>query len=143
MDDEVLFTFAVPLFVMLPRKTKPAKKIILNFNKYHIWSTFQRNEIKAIFTKQLERTLIDSGLVPLRFIRKIKYELYLGRGGRHDTRNVTNLIDKYVCDALVTYGYLEDDTWQYIGKTEDTCIGIDRNNPRVEVTIYGYPEQGN
>ena len=62
MDDEVLFTFAVPLFVMLPRKTKPAKKVILNFNQYHNWSTFQRNEIKAVFTKQLERLLPDERL---------------------------------------------------------------------------------
>lgn len=144
MDDEVLYTFSVPLFVILPRKTKEDKKVNLAFNQYHNWCTFLRNEIKQTYQKNIEKILANSGLVPLSKIRKIKYTLYLSQDRTEaDTRNFTNLVDKYLCDALVKYGYLKSDNWKTILSTEDTCGGMDRKNPRVEVTIYGYPEQGN
>lgn len=140
IEDEVLYSFSVPLFVILPRKTKEDKKVNLSFNQYHNWCTHVRNDIKQRYQESIERTLLDSGLVPLTKIRKIKYTLYLAQNRtKADTRNFTNLVDKYLCDALVRYGYLKDDNWQTIITTEDTCGGVDRKNPRVEVQIYGYP----
>lgn len=140
IEDEVLYSFSVPLFVILPRKTKEDKKVNLSFNQYHNWYTHERNDIKQKYQESIERTLLDSGLVPLTKIRKIKYTLYLAQNRTEaDTRNFTNLVDKYLCDALVKYGYLKSDNWQTIITTEDTCGGVDRKNPRVEVQIYGYP----
>ena len=140
MDREVLYKFSVPLFAILPRKTKEDKKITLSFNQYHNWCKHTRNEIKDCYTQSIEGILADSGLVPLEKIRKIKYTLFLAQDRtKQDTRNSTVLVDKYVCDALVKYGYLKDDNWKTILSFEDTCGGVDRKNPRVEVQIYGYP----
>lgn len=140
IEPEVLYSLSVPLHVVLPRKRVEDKKVKISLNQYHNWHPHLRNEIKQKFTEDMERPLMDSGLVPLTKIRKIKYTLWLDANRtKEDTPNVTYLIDKYFCDALVHYGYIPDDNWHTVITYEHTCGGVDRRNPRVEIQIYGYP----
>ncbi len=40
-----------------------------------------------------------------------------------------------VMDALVKHRIIKDDCWQIVPKITMTCLGINRENPRVEVEI--------
>lgn len=133
---KVTIKLSVPYWVILPRKRVKDKRVILNFNQYHNWVPAQRNQYKEHYTEQLYGVL--SGLEPLSKITIIRYKLYYERNGaRPDTRNITNLIDKFFCDALVHYNIIPDDNHNIILNTMDSWGGVDKINPRVEITIKG------
>lgn len=126
---------SVPYWVVLPRVRREDVKVILNFNQYHNWNKFKRNEIKQRFTEMMEDTL--AGCPKLSHVNEIQYTLYAGDAAHRDTNNYIVLVDKYFCDSLVHWGVLPDDNHDYIDRTSSTWGGIDRNNPRVEIAIYG------
>lgn len=126
---------SVPYWVVLPRIRREDVKVILNFNQYHNWNKFKRNEIKQRFTEMMEDTL--AGCPKLSHVTEIQYTLYAGDAAHRDTNNYIVLVDKYFCDSLVHWGVLPDDNHDYIDRTISAWGGIDRNNPRVEITIYG------
>lgn len=124
----------IPYWIIIPRKTKEDKRVILNFNQYHKWCPNQRNTYKQLYQDSLCSIL--SGLPKLAHIELIEYKLFYERNGdTPDTRNITNLIDKFFCDSLVKYGVLIDDNHNIIHSTMDIWGGVDKNNPRIEVTI--------
>lgn len=51
-------------------------------------------------------------------------------------RNITTVVDKFLCDALQEYKIIPDDNCNICCKFIDEFGGIDKNNPRVEVHIY-------
>lgn len=65
----------------------------------------------------------------------ITYILYSGSKRRRDLRNITTVIDKFLCDALVAYGIIPDDNCNICNGFMDLYGGIDKDNPRVEVYI--------
>jgi hypothetical protein len=56
--DKVIIS--VPLFVILPRKTKADKKYMLNLNNYRNWHYIVSNIIKQKFCEGLESSLIEN-----------------------------------------------------------------------------------
>lgn len=54
---------------------------------------------------------------------------------RKDTDNVS-FAKKFILDGLVKAGILEDDRRKYVKLTTDIAFHVDKNNPRVEVSIY-------
>ena len=132
------YNLSVPYWLIIPRKTKEDKRVILNFNQYHNWVPKVRNNYKQQYTEEMYP--IINGLPKLSHIELIEYKLFYERNGKHpDTRNITNLIDKFFCDSLVHYGIIEDDDHFTISSTKDTWGGVDKDNPRVEITIIGEP----
>lgn len=96
-------------------------------NKYQGNTMKQRNE-KAV--------LLAIRAAKLKPIEKYPVELQIAwfePNKRRDCDNVTFGI-KYIQDALVTAGILKDDSQKYISKLNHE-VKMDRNNPRIEVTI--------
>lgn len=133
MTNTITYTLNIPLYVIIPHKRVEDERVYLNFNQYHNWYPFKRNMIKQLFTEQMGTLLSD--VKPMNKITSIKYTVYKNNARKCDIRNITNLIDKFLCDSLVFYKLIPDDNYMYIAKTEDIWGGIDKDNPRVEVEI--------
>lgn len=122
----------VPLFVMLPRKTIPDKKIIINLNYYRNWCFQVANQVKVAYCEQLESAL---GGVRLRTPISISFKLFKASNRKTDRSNVLSIHEKFFCDALVHYGCIKDDNDDYIFNTAYSSGGCDKNNPRVEIDV--------
>jgi hypothetical protein len=123
---------SVPLFVMLPRKTKEDKKAIINLNNYRNWQFFVNNQIKQAYKESLKNNLKG-----LKFFQKISltFVYYKGSNRKSDRSNVLSIHEKFFCDALTEYGCIPDDNDDFIEETRYRSGGLDKNNPRVEVLI--------
>ena len=121
-----------PLFVMLPRKTKAAKRVSLNMNTYRNLHHRTSNDAKKAYTKLVSEQLIDLDIqTPV----EITYKVYKASNRRLDKMNVISVVSKFLLDAITEYGCWEDDNDIYV-KTETILpTELDRVNPRVEVII--------
>lgn len=52
-----------------------------------------------------------------------------------DVSNVCCIVDKFFSDALVEAGKLEDDNYLFLNHITYVFGEVDKNNPRVEITI--------
>ena len=86
---------------------------------------FPTPKYKAWLKKCPELTDKTSGPV------RIAYNFYFPDNRERDTQNYV----KAVTDYLVKSGVIENDSWKDITYEELIPMGIDRNNPRVEVFI--------
>lgn len=121
----------VPLFIRLA-KSEDGKKYRLNLNYYRNWYYTQSNAIKRKFCE-----ILESELEGIKFTDKIKirFVLFKGSNRKIDRSNVLSVVEKFFCDALVHYGCIVDDNDEYIESTHYYTGGIDRDDPRVEITI--------
>ena len=71
---------------------------------------------------------------PLTFPIELDYEFF-EPSKRRDKDNIASFFHKVFMDSLVTSGLLPDDGWDYVDGWKD-YFGIDKEDPRVEVTIY-------
>ena len=121
-----------PLFVLLPRKTKADKKIILNLNQYRNLHYIISNESKKKYKEAIKSQI--EGLVfaePL----KLHFKLFKGSARKSDRANVLSIHEKFFCDALTECGVIDDDNDEFIKETKYTSGEIDKENPRVEISI--------
>ena len=125
-------TIISPLFVMLPRKTRAAKRVSLNMNTYRNLHHRTSNDAKKAYTKLISEQLIDLDIqTPV----EITYKVYKASNRRLDKMNVISVVSKFLLDAITEYGCWEDDNDMYV-KTETILpTELDRVNPRVEVII--------
>ena len=125
-------TIISPLFVMLPRKTRAAKRVSLNMNTYRNLHHRTSNDAKKAYTKLVSEQLIDLDIqTPV----EITYKVYKASNRRLDKMNVISVVSKFLLDAITEYGCWEDDNDIYV-KTETILpTELDRVNPRVEVII--------
>lgn len=130
-------TISMPLFVMLPRKTMPPKKQILNLNYYRNWQGHQSNDIKIAY-KELTKPFLEGLKFPYRIT--IEFKLWKATARRTDRANVLSVHEKFFCDALTEFGCIPDDNDDYIESQTYRTGGIDRVNPRVDITITEYQE---
>lgn len=132
-----IIRLTLPLYVILPRKTKKDRKVWLNLNSYrnthhHVLADMKREYAKMI---QTEINSIPDGLKPP-FI--FTYRLFIGSPsaiGHIDISNPLCIIDKFVCDAIVSAGKLTNDTYEFIPKVNYRFGGVDKTNPRCELEI--------
>ena len=99
-------------------------------------------KVKYIEQKQYQQDVglrILSALSTARYKRPrwkkatVKIRLYLSRKGRHDLQNYASA--KWLLDALTHAGIIIDDSYDVIGRPDVDFGGIDRANPRCEVTV--------
>lgn len=121
-----------PLYIDLPRvRTKP-KRVYLNMNAYGNTNTFTNNEVKKAYLEaireQIEGKVIHTPI-------EVKYKVYKQSKRRLDKLNVVSVVSKYLMDALVNLGCIEDDNDDFV-KTEVILPSeYDKNNGRVEIVI--------
>lgn len=112
-----------------PLKTK---EMILNLNQYRNAHFFKLNNSKTSY-KVIMKEQIEQ--LPEFETVKITYTVFFGSKRKTDISNVCSIIDKYFCDALVELGKLPDDNYDYIQEVNYRYGGIDKDNPRVEITL--------
>ena len=128
---------SLPLFVMLPRKTKDDKKFILNLNVMratHYRTIAQakvlyKEEVREALYDATERTKFGSDRV------RVTYVLFPASNRRIDIQNVCPIISKFAEDALVCLGVLDDDSSDIIVESVYRMGKVDKDHPRCELTI--------
>ena len=127
-----LLAIDLPLWVILPRKTKKDKKMALNLNIYRNLNFMVNNQMKHIFKEQVAPRLVGLKIdTPI----EITYTVFYPTKRLADISNVCCVVDKFFCDTLVETGVLEDDNYTYIPKVIYAFGGIDKDNPRCEAVI--------
>lgn len=124
--------FNTPYSLTLPRKTKKDKKISINLNTYRNLHFQINNQCKRLYKElmkdQLEDRTIDTPV-------EITYQVFKPSRRSLDKMNVVSIASKYFLDAVTEYGCWEDDNDDNV-KTEIILpTEIDRDNPRIEITI--------
>lgn len=124
--------FVSPTFVDIPRKTKNSRRIYLNLNVYRNLNFILNNQSKVIYNKLMGPQVKDVKIVPL---STFEYKLFRKDSKRCDKSNTLCIVEKFFCDCLVSHGCLEDDSEKFIGPVSYIFGGVDKENPRVEITI--------
>lgn len=125
----------LPLYLIVG-KGKP-KKLPLNLNHYRNAHFHVLNSMKVQFKKAISPQLTFPKLVePV----KISYVLYPPTRRELDISNVLCIVDKYLCDALVEAGLLEDDNFNHLPQVEFRFGAVDKDNPRAEAFIHPLPK---
>lgn len=125
-------TIIAPLFIMLPRKTMPDKKYIINLNNTKSRQYIVLNQIKAAYKEAIRSQLEGVKLKP-----RVRVDLTYWKptNRRSDRSNVLCVHEKFALDAVVELGCLEDDSDEFIAHTHYYGGELDRENPRVEIKI--------
>lgn len=125
-------TIIAPLFIMLPRKTMPDKKYIINLNNTKSRQYIVLNQIKAAYKEAIRSQLEGVKLKP-----RVRVDLTYWKPTkrRSDRSNVLCVHEKFALDAVVELGCLEDDSDEFIAHTHYYGGELDRENPRVEIKI--------
>tara|TARA_A100000171_G_scaffold40182_1_gene40286 strand:+ start:7040 stop:7420 length:381 start_codon:yes stop_codon:yes gene_type:complete len=110
---------------------KKGNRYSLNLNQYRNWHYQASNQIKSIFCGIVDDRLDFVFEGPVR----IKYEYYAPNKRRVDLMNVVSVVDKFFQDAMVSKGCIEADDTSIVKRVDAIYNGIDRENPRLEVTI--------
>lgn len=131
-------TISVPLFVLVPRKTMEPRKYILNLNYYRNWQGHENNNIKIAY-KEMIRQSLEGLNFPYRIT--IEFKLWKASNRRGDRANVLSVHEKFFCDALTEFGCIPDDNDNYIESQTYRTGGVDKDNPRVDITITEYLEE--
>ena len=122
--------FILPLRV---KKTK-TKLFSLNLNAYRNANYHLLSDVKNRFNR---RFLMDNGSFDGEKMEKcaLKYEIFFPDAQKTDLLNVGSIVDKFTSDCLVSYGYIPDDNHNIIKQIVFVDGGIDRDNPRAELTV--------
>jgi len=126
-------TFTLPLEVYYSEK----KKFILNLNNYRNAHYRVLSIAKKVYTENLVERIKDYS----RFDDPVSLEyIYYAKSNRRlDVSNPCSIIDKFTCDALVKAEIIEDDSFKQIKKVSYIFGGVDKHNPRYELTIKCFP----
>lgn len=117
----------LPLFL---EEGKTRKKW-LTLNNYRNWHYQVSNNLKRKFKLAIQSEL------DFKFSGKIiiDYKYYAPNQRKRDLMNVISVIDKFFQDAMVEKGCIEADDISIVIEVNSKYMGIDRNNPRLEVII--------
>ena len=113
------------------------KKFILNLNNYRNAHYRILSASKKIYTEDLLERIKD--LPKFSDVVSLEYVYYAKSKRRLDVSNPCSIIDKFTCDALVKAEIIEDDSSKQIKKVSYIFGGVDKNNPRCELTIKCFP----
>lgn len=127
-----MIKITAPIKIVLLRKTKKNKTVHINLNNYRNQNRFLEGTVKKKYCELMKDQLF--GLVFSKPIN-VQYVVYYGRGGKHDRSNVLSIVEKYFLDALTHYNCIPDDNDDYVYSSHYYTGGIDREFPRVEITI--------
>ena len=115
-------------------KPRTAKQwFILNLNNYRNahYLVLNRTKINYKATMANQISLLPKIVGPI----TIHYEIFAKTKRVLDIDNVVSVHKKYFQDALVELGRIEDDDFNYIVGSSESYGGVDKENPRVEITI--------
>jgi len=141
----MIYTFYLPTYIDFPISLKarseknkkrlaagtPYNRKYLNLNTYRNLNFIVNNQMKQLF-KPIQGELFKAEKIRITyFVEKKMKRLF-------DTRNITDIVDKFFCDWLVKNGYIPDDNFMHVCHGGDDgiygCI-TDRVIATVEVIL--------
>ena len=128
---------STPLTIEIPRKTKAPKVFRINLNYTRNAHYQEMNKAKVMFMEIVEQLLIDSGQREITFDKPVTVtaKLYKQSNRRSDKHNFIGANTKFLYDALVNLGVLEDDNDSFIKVETFEETEVDKHNPRIEYTF--------
>lgn len=119
----------LPITVQLGRK-----HYALNLNFYRNAHYYLLNQMKVAFAEQIKDQI---NKLPTFKTVTLTYTLYPKTHRLCDVANICSVVDKFFCDALVSEKKLEDDNYTFLTSVQYQFGSIDKENPRVTVSING------
>lgn len=121
-------TLICPNFVMVGKK-----RFALNLNVYRNAHYMVLSKAKVNFHSEMKPQIINMPTqdAPI----SIEYTLFSKTKRLCDVANVCSIVDKFLCDALVTCGIICDDNYEHLTSVKYSWGGIDKDNPRIEAKI--------
>ena len=110
---------------------KGRNRFSLNLNQYRNWHYAVSNQIKSIFNLTVEDRLDFVFKGPV----MIEYDYYAPNKRKVDLMNVISVVDKFFQDSMVRKGCIEADDISIVKNVIANYKGVDKENPRVNVTI--------
>ena len=102
------YTFELPLYVMLPRKTKADKKVMLNMNVYRNMHHAVNNQVKSSFCPLSLPEHFKAEKI------KISYVVEKTTKRKFDTMNIVSIVDKCFLDWMVYWLIIPDDSFDNV-----------------------------
>lgn len=130
---KLVATIISPLYVHTTKSKTPKGKFIFNLNNYRNACFMKLNNSKKAYKAEMEAQIAQ---LPALTKIAVRFTLYPKTHRRTDTPNVCAIHDKYFMDALVEFGKLPDDTFEYYIETGYRFGSVDKHNPRVEIEIF-------
>lgn len=124
---EVICKLELPFYVHMGKE-----RLSLSMNKVQHLHWTKKRKLKALYQSILRAQ------IPKDAIReRVSLELVIHAPDRvrRDRSNMLSIHEKFVCDALVDHGVLEDDNDKFIESTTYRTGEIDKQNPRVDLFI--------
>ena len=118
--------------IMLEAGIRKKKNFYLNLNKYNTWHFQEKNQLKKLFKISIIIQVRD--LQPIKCC-KTTYTIYYPTNRKFDLDNIGSVVAKFTHDVLTEAGILVDDNYTILKELTYKFGGIDKNNPRCEVTI--------
>ena len=125
-----MIKLTVPIYGVVSAK-KPNQSLTLNWYRNAHYQI--ANNAKKRFKKLMIPQLVQ--LDPIEGKLSIRYKYYAKRKST-DLDNFCSVSRKFLHDALVETGLIQDDNCSVIVKSSEEYMGIDKLNPRIEVFIY-------
>ena len=126
--------FSVPCYL------KIGKKNAINLNTFRNLHYQANNQAKKKFKK-----IVDDDLEKLPLFLEpihIRFKYFLSSKREVDIPNIHSILDKFLLDAIVSAGKLEDDNFKFYPSFDGSFGDIDKENPRAEIEI-GYAKNIN
>ena len=117
----------------VPKSSK--SDFILNLNNYRNTHYQSLNKTKINYKVALQSQI---AMLPPCTKIAVTYVVYAASRRKFDLMNVVSIHSKYFLDALVEFGVIPDDTYEYVIKESTAFGGIDPFNPRVEIFIEDF-----
>lgn len=121
-----------PFRQKVPMKRVPDKLYPINMNNYRNWHPMVENKVKDQFTKDLADQLEG---IEIEYPVEVTYQVFKPTKKRLDKMNVVSITSKYALDAISFYGCWPDDNDEVVKDEHIKPTELDRDNPRVEITI--------
>jgi len=141
----------LPTSITFPRKTKPDKRYMLNLNVYRNLNFIVNNQMKVAFSDKIRavydtQSELSEGCWLTMCENKVRsllppppyrftYTLFQESKRKTDVANVCCVVAKFAEDSLISLGIIPDDNHTVIPETIYRYGGVDKSNPRVELTI--------
>lgn len=122
----------LPIYYTQEFKTKNDKTFLVGMNWYNTAHYHIKNKVKQDFTELILKQL--TGIEPIQDKFKVHYKLYY-KNISSDPSNIVALAEKIFLDAIQKGDIVKDDNMKYHTSSSWEVIGIDKDNPRVEISI--------
>lgn len=124
-------SFDVPIRLEIGVRKK--KMHYLNLGAYRNWQFQVANQMKKMFKINIIGKVRE--LTPVEKPIRATFTIYYPTRRLFDVDNIGSVVCKFTMDVLTEVGIIPDDNYQHVPEILLEFGGVDKENPRCEVTI--------